>query len=185
VLKSRYIENLALLHKSKEEAIIDQLRLHAQSTDEDSSEDSNQPRIPFDVDLGSDDDDIWDLEGNHSTATLAVVQSALEGSLESSDLYVDEAMEANFANGYFELTPDILPSLFDGSNVTDDPSDDQLFTAMDTKLLRRAMKDAAAGEERNARIQDTEDVMPGVFLTGSDISFNPCYLPIIPLSKKQ
>jgi hypothetical protein len=109
----RYIENLALLHKS-EEAIIDQLRLHAQSTDEDRDEDGNEPRIPFDVDLGNDDDDIWDLDGNHSTATLAVIQSALEGSLESTDLYVDEAMEANFANGYFELTPDILPSLFGG-----------------------------------------------------------------------
>jgi hypothetical protein len=100
--------------------------------DKDRDEDGNQPCIPFDIDLGSDDDDIWDLEGNHSTATLAVVQSALEGSLESTDLYIDEAMEANFANGYFELTPDILPSLFDGLNVTDDPSGNQLFTAMDT-----------------------------------------------------
>jgi ABC-type multidrug transport system fused ATPase/permease subunit len=37
----RYIDNLALLHKSTEEAHIDQLRLHAQNGDREESDDAN------------------------------------------------------------------------------------------------------------------------------------------------
>jgi hypothetical protein len=168
----RYIDNLALLHKSKEEAIIDQLRLHAQVAGENEDEDGSTSPVHFDTAMGNhDDDEIWDLEGNRSTTALAVVESALEGSLESGDMYVDEAMEANFANGYFELAHNFIPSLFDApTSDNDDGSDIKMFTAMDMKLLNKLMKDAAAEEEKNARVRDNEDVTPGVFLTGSVVS---------------
>lgn len=38
------------------------------------------------------------------------------------------------------------------------------------KQLNKLMKEAAEEEETHAQTQDTEDVIPGVFLTGSDIS---------------
>jgi hypothetical protein len=168
----RYVDNLALLHKWNEEAIIDQLRLHAQVAGENDDEDGNPSRVQFDMATENhEDDEIWDLEGNRSTTTLAVVQSALEGSLDSTDTYVGEAMEANFTNGYFEMDTDLLPSLLDTPTLeTNTRSDVQIFTAMDMKLLNKLMKDAASEEETNARIRDDDDVTPGVFLTGSDVS---------------
>ena len=168
----RYIDNLALLHKSKEEAVIDQLRLHAQSADGDGvHDDSCKPCcIHFDMTMETNNDEIWDLDANHSTTALAVVQSALEGFLDSIDIYVDEAMEANFANGYFELAPGSLPSLLTTPTFKiDNPSDARLFTAIDPKLVKKLLKETEVEEEKGARLCDNKDVTPGVFLKGSDI----------------
>jgi hypothetical protein len=92
-------------------------------------------------------------------------------------------MEANFANGYLELSSDLLPSLFDTPTFSiNETSDDQLFTVMDTKLLKKSMKDAAEEEEKNAEIWDMKDVTPGVFLTGPTF---PPWSTISVLNKEQ
>jgi len=171
----RYIDNLALLHKSTEEAHIDQLRLHAQNGDREESDNANAD--PFSMGyhgttMANDDDDVWRLEGNDSTRALAVVQSALEGSLDSDDPYVQEAMEANFANGYFDSNAEseTTPVPEQPSFAIDDRSDGPTFTAMDTKLLGKLLKEAEQNEQKSAQTRNNEDVTPGVFSTDSDIS---------------
>lgn len=170
----RYIDNLALLHKSKEEAHIDQLRLHAQSGDVEGPDDGlDDPfSVHLDMMMPNDEHDVWELEGNNSTRALAIIQSALEGSINSADQYVEEAMEANFANGYFETTPgspSSIPDVLTTSEI-DNKSYHQLFTVIDTKLVGKLLKEAENFEEKSAQTRDNDDIVPGVFLNGSDIS---------------
>jgi hypothetical protein len=119
-----------------------------------------------------DKDDNFDFEGNESAISLAVVQSALESSLQSEDRYVREAMDANFANGFnFETTrestliPLNIPS-FGMHNESDGPN----FTAIDPKSLGKLVKEAEKNEEtRDYQDQDRE-VIPGVFIKECDVN---------------
>jgi len=52
--------------------------------------------------LGLDDDQ--EEMDNNMTRSLTLVQSSLEGSLESLNDYVREAMDTNFDNGYFQAS---------------------------------------------------------------------------------
>jgi hypothetical protein len=83
----RHIDNLVLLHKSKAEAHIDQLRLHALQ-----GEEENADTIGSCLEIlganADEEDDNSEFEGYESAISLAVVQSALESSLQSEDRYV-------------------------------------------------------------------------------------------------
>jgi hypothetical protein len=170
----RYIDNLALLHKSKEEAHIDQLRLHAQygNDGDDNDGDANTSHAYFDALSDDDEDHNWDFAANNTTRSLAVVQSALEGALDSADKYVGEAMDANCANGYFDITRESLAPSVDipSFQIYEQSSDVPIFTPVDTKVLAKLLKNAEMREEIRIRDQQNEDVTPGVFLTGSDIT---------------
>ena len=95
----RHIDNLALLHKSREEAEIDRLQLLAQYGQD--AENGNGDRM-FGEPLEMADGEDWEKERTEMTRSLALVQSSLEASLDSLDDYVREAMDTNFMNGYFE-----------------------------------------------------------------------------------
>lgn len=170
----RYIDNLALLHKSKEEAHIDQLRLHAQyGNDEDDNDgDAYTSHAHFDTLSDDDEDNDWDFAANNTTRSLAVVQSALEGALDSADIYVREAMDANCVNGYFDNTRESpAPSIDVPSfQIYEQSSDVPIFMPVDTKVLAKWLKNAEMREEIRIRDLQNEDVTPGVFLTGSDIT---------------
>jgi ATP-dependent DNA helicase PIF1 len=159
----RYIDNLSLLHKSKEEAQIDQLQLQAQygqSTAADGSFDEY-----FDL-LGGDHDQ--DEIDNEVSRTLAVVQSSLESSLESMDEYVREAMEANFDNGYFQDALPV-PSSPDAPNFESiDPSDGIRFETVDPKAVRKLLKDIQLLDDNALQDLPAADVEPHVYLTDSD-----------------
>jgi hypothetical protein len=105
------------------------------------------------------------------TRSLALVQSSLEGSLESLDDYVREAMAANFENGYFDNS--LGSSLADSETPSFDfhePSHDPIFEAVDAKVVRKLLKDAKHLDEIELQRQDNEYVEPDMFLTGSDIA---------------
>jgi hypothetical protein len=70
--------------------------------------------------------DNWEFEGNNATRDLAMVQSALETSLNSLENYV-QAMEANFANGYFDSISESPPS----------PTDKSSFEILNSRARRR------------------------------------------------
>jgi Tfp pilus assembly pilus retraction ATPase PilT len=158
------------VHKSKEEAHIDQLRLHALQGEGENSDPFSTHLDIMGVDNNDNDDNNFNTDENN-TILLAVVQSALESSLQSQDRYVREAMEANFANGYFETAP-----LFDLSRPDipsfrmDGDSNGHEFTAIDTKVLGNLVKEAEKNEEtREYDEQQDREVDPGVFITGTDI----------------
>src|SRR5579859_4348910 len=94
------MDNLSLLHKSKEETRIDQLQRFTQYGEEGQMMNRDQPFDNYFEMLSSDDDQ--EEMDNNMTRSLALVQRSLEGSLESLDDYVREAMDANFDNGYFQ-----------------------------------------------------------------------------------
>jgi hypothetical protein len=123
--------------------------------------------------LGADsdvEDDNFDFEGYESAISLAVVQSALESSMQSEDRYVREAIDAN-ANGYFETTPEstLVPRNIPSFGMHDE-SDSPNFTAIDPKLLGKLLKAAEKNEEtRDYQNQDGE-VIPGVFIKECDVN---------------
>jgi len=165
----RYIDNLALLHKSKEEAEIDRLQLFAQSAQDRENGDTEMTLDRFEM-MGLDDQD-WDNERDDMTRSLALVQSSLECSLESLDNYVREAMVANFENGYFDNS--LGSSLADSETPSFDfhePSHGPIFEAVDAKVVRKLLKDAKYLDEIELQRQDNEYVEPDMFLTGSDIA---------------
>jgi PIF1-like helicase/Helitron helicase-like domain at N-terminus len=165
----RYIDNLALLHKSKAEAQIDQLRLHALQGEEENADPFSAHLDMMGADLDEDDDN-FDFGGNESTISLAVVQSALEGTLQSQDGDVREAMDANFANSYFETTPESTSlSRHIPSFGMQDESDGPSFTAIDTKTLGKLLKEAEINEETRDYQQQDGEVVPGVFISGTDV----------------
>ena len=170
----RYIDNLALLHKSKEEAHIDQLRLHAQyDNDGDNNDgDANTLHAHFDTLNDDDEDNHWDFAVNNTTRSLAVVQSALEDALDSADKYVREAMDANCANGYFDITQESpTPSVdIPSFQIYEQSSDIPIFTPVNIKVLAKLLKDAEMREEIRIRDRQNEDIILGVFLMGSDIT---------------
>jgi hypothetical protein len=75
----RYIENLGLMHKSKEEACIDQLRLHALQGEGENADPFSTHLDMMGVDKEENNNN-FDTDENN-TISLAVVQSALENSL--------------------------------------------------------------------------------------------------------
>jgi hypothetical protein len=167
----RHIDNIALLHKSRAEAHIDQLRLHALQDNEGNAALIGSHLEVFGAD-SDEEDDCFNFEGNESAITLAVVQSALQSSLQSEDRYVREAMDANFANGYFETTPEStltardIPS-FRTHNECDGPN----FMAIDPKSLGKLLKEAEKNEETRDYYQDQDrEVIPGVFIKECDVN---------------
>src|SRR5207248_2713886 len=94
------------------------------------------------------DDEDWEEERNEMTRSLAVVQSSLEGSLDSLDEYVQEAMDANFMNGYFEdsLGSPLPPSDSTGFD-SHKPFSSPIFKVVDTKVIRKLLKDVQLEDE--------------------------------------
>jgi hypothetical protein len=170
----RYIDNLTLLHKSKEEARIDQMRQQAQygHTEDNADDDENSdPLCPY---FHDDDDEArdheWFFDSNNTTWALAAAQSALEGSSDSVDEYVQEAMSANFANGYFNTTPE-SPSAFPAQPAfrISDEQNDPIFTPGDINALRKLLKKAEMQQQGLiVHNQLNEEITPGVFISGSD-----------------
>jgi hypothetical protein len=163
----RNIDNLALLHKSKEEAHIDQLQLLAQYGKEgDMMVGDGGFDTHFEL-LGGDDDPEMDTD---MTRSLALVQSSLEGSLESLDDYVREAMDANFENGYFQESLDV-PSSPDAPNFDSSPPSDGIrFEVVDPGAVRSLLRKAQLLDEEAFQGPPAADVEPDVYLTNSDIN---------------
>jgi hypothetical protein len=164
----RHIYNLSLLHKSKEEARIDQLQLSAQYEKEQRTNGYEAFDEYCDMLGGNDDDEEMD---NDMTRSLALVQSSLEGSLESLDEYVREAMDANFDNGYFQDSIAGPSSSLDMLNFDSlAPSDRVPFEVVDTKAIRKLLKEVQLLDE-NALVEHPTGANgePDVYLTNSDI----------------
>jgi hypothetical protein len=155
---SRHIGNLALLHKSKEEARIDQLQLRAQFAEDGERVSGGD----FDI---SDDED-WQGTESNASRSLALVQSALEASSNLVDEYVQEAMSANCENGYFDDPTPSSPSS-DPHFGFDEHDHVSFFTAVDPKAISTSLK--AAREMHDVRVNHAlagVDIQPGVSLAG-------------------
>ena len=163
----RHIDNLALLHKSKVEAQIDQLQLFAQYAQE--AENGNGDRM-FGEPLERADDENWEEERNQMTRSLALVQSSLEASLDSLDDYVREAMEANFMNGYFEdsLGSPVSPSDTMGFDFHEQTGSPSIFEVVDTKVIRKLLKDVQLEDKDTIQRLQHDDIQPDIFLTDSE-----------------
>src|SRR5579859_5479707 len=164
----QHIDNLSLLHKSKEEAQIDQLRLLAQYGEEEQATSSDQPFDEYFEMLGIDDDQ-EEMDSN-MTRSLALVQSSLEGSLENLDEYVQEAMDANFDNGYFQdsITVPSSPNIPNFDSLT--PSHRIPFDILDPKAIRNLLREVQLLNENVLQELPRMNVEPDVFLTNSDIN---------------
>jgi hypothetical protein len=163
----RYIDNLSLLHKSKEEAQIDQLQLMAQYGKDATGEEGAFNE--YFEQLGGDED--YEEMANDLTRSVALVQTSLESSLESVDEYVREAMEANFNNGYFQDSADV-PSSPEPPNFDSlPPSDGIKFEVVDPKAVRKLLQDVQLLDDNALQEPSptTVDVKPDVYLTNSDI----------------
>ena len=164
----RHIDNLSLLHKSKEEARIDQLQLLAQYGEEGQMTNRDQPFDEYFEMLGGNDNQ--EEMDDDMTRSLALVQSSLEGSLESLDDYVREAMDANVDNGYFQ---DSIASP-SSSNVPNfeclEPTNGVPFDVVDTKAIRKLLKEVQLLDETALVEHPMSDIEPDVFLTNSDIT---------------
>src|SRR5438045_5388613 len=119
------------------------------------------------------DDDDWEDEGSDASRSLALLQSALEASSNSLDEYVQEAMDANYENGYFDN------SLAIPSSPSSDPHFEfdehhhvPFFMAVDPKAIKASLKAAHETHNVRANTQSADnDVQPGVFLSDqSDLS---------------
>jgi hypothetical protein len=163
----RYIDNLSLLHKSKEEAHIDQLQLLAQYGEEKRLKNGDQAFDEYIDMLGGNDD--YEME-NVITRSIALVQSSLEGSLESLDEYVQEAMVANFDSGYFQDSLAIPSTPVIPSFTCLAPFDGVPFEAVDTKAIRKLLKEVQLSDERTLVHPSSANVGPDVFITSSDIT---------------
>src|SRR5579859_1434141 len=118
--------------------------------------------------LGLDDDQ--EEMDNDMTKSLALVQSSLEGSLESLDEYVREAMDANFDNGYFQDSI-AVPSSPDVPNFdTLTPSLGVPFDVVDPKGIRKLLREVQLLDENALQELPRMNVEPDVFLTNSDIN---------------
>ena len=109
----RYIDNLDLVHKSKEESQIDRLQQRAQQNDDDYDEYSADVNSEF---YDSDFDDLDDDE-EYSPNTERIVALLKET---GPELYVHEAMDASWDNHYFHSASDgpvAHPYAFDTSDV--------------------------------------------------------------------
>src|SRR5579859_6473652 len=115
------------------------------------------------------DDDLEEMD-NDMTRSLALVQSSLEGSLESLDDYVREAMDANLDNGYFQdsiavpLSPNV-PN-FDALTL----SLGVPFDVVDPKAIRKLLRKVQLLDETALQELPSANVEPDVFLTNSDIN---------------
>ena len=144
----RYIGNLALLHKSKEEARINQLQLRAQFAEEREDTEVGDPICSNHFDMSDDED--WKDEGSDASQSLALVQTALEASSDSFDEYVQEAMDANYENGYFDnslaipSSPSFVPhfEFHEHHHVS-------FFMTIDSKAIKTSLK--AARKTHNVR----------------------------------
>jgi hypothetical protein len=58
----------------------------------------------FDTLSDNDEDNDWDFAANNTKKSLAVMQSAFEGALDAANKYIRKAINANYANGYFNIT---------------------------------------------------------------------------------
>src|SRR5579859_1872006 len=163
----RHIDNLALLHKSREEAEIDRLQLLAQYGQD--AENGNGDRM-FGEPLEMADDEDWEEERSEMTRSLALVQSSLEASLDSLDDYVREAMEANFMNGYFEdsLGSPVSPSDTTGFDSHKPTGGHTIFEVADTKVIKKLMKDVQLEDEDTIQRLKHDDIQPDIFLTDSE-----------------
>jgi hypothetical protein len=107
-----------------------------------------------------------------TTRALAAAHSAVEGSTESVDECVQEAMSANITNGYFNTIPE-SPSTFPTRPAfrISDEQNDPIFIPRDTNALRKLLKKAEMQQQGLIHNQLNEDqITPGVFISGSDIA---------------
>ena len=80
-------------------------------------------------------------------------------------------MDANFMNGYFE---DSLGSPLSPSDTTGfdshQPAGGPIFEVVDTKVIRKLLKDVQLEDENTIQCLQHEDVQPDIFLTDSDVA---------------
>jgi hypothetical protein len=111
------------------------------------------------------------LDSFRDQPALAFVQAAVEASLDTQDPYVQKAMEANFENGYFQPIHGSSPPSPELSTFqTDGGSDAPIFTAIDPAALKKLLTEAESDEEQSLYDQRNKEVVPGVFISGSDIT---------------
>jgi hypothetical protein len=163
----RHIDNLALLHKSREEAEIDRLQLLAQYGQD--AENGNGDRM-FGEPLEMADGEDWEEERTEMTKSLALVQSSLEALLDSLDDYVHEAMEANFMNGYFEdsLGSPVSPSDTTGFDSHKPTGGHTIFEVVDTKVIKKLLKDVQLEDKDTIQRLKHDDIQLDIFLTDSE-----------------
>ena len=128
------------------------------------------------------DDEDWQDAGSDASWTLALVQSALDASSNSLDEYVQEAMDANCENGYFD---NLMPSspISDLHFGFDEHHHVSLFTTVDLKAMNMSLKAACERHDLRANASSDVDVQPGVFLT--DESDLVSVIPEFSLNKEQ
>ena len=151
----RYIDNLDLVHKSKEESRIDRLQQRAQQNDDDYDEYSTDVlnREFYDSDFDDLDDD-----EEYSPNTDRIVALLKET---GPELYVHEAMDASWDNQYFRC-----PS--DGPVATPKLSTLPTFTC--TKTLKEMSREMdaftkALSQTTTSTSQFVDPVHPHIFLT--------------------
>ena len=159
---SRHISNLALLHKSKEEARIDQLQLRAQFAEDGEENEAGERVSAGDFDISDDED--WQGTGSNASRSLALVQSALEASSNLVDEYVQEAMSANCENGYFDSPTPSSPPPSNPHFGFDEHDHISLFTAVDTKAISTDLKAARERHEVLVNASANVNIQPRVFL---------------------
>jgi len=101
----QYIDNLDLLHKSKEESQIDVLQQKARSNEDilNAWVDDEMSGDTIYEELG---DDVDNYQDGTQTECNTIIEYIVSSSITSTDWYVLEAMDANSSAGYFASTSD-------------------------------------------------------------------------------
>ena len=101
---------------------------------------------------------------SNASRSLALVQSVLEASSNSLDEYLQEAMSANYENGYFD-NPAPSSASSDSHFQFDEHDHVSFFRAVDLKAVKTSLK---AAHERHLDVRVNAlvgvDIQPGVFL---------------------
>jgi len=161
----RYISNIDLLHKTKEETRIDRLQRHAQeATPSDNNDDNDSDSLIFNDDIANrmdidDTDTMW-----NDRAYSSVIDEAIEFLSElNSDYYVREGVDASDVNGY------LRPSTSD--NMQEDK--EVYYSSLPEKYIMNSLKSfstLAVTLMSNpsfiiADMHHDSDILPNVYLT--------------------
>lgn len=168
----RFIDNLILLHRSQEEARMDALQRKQMEGDDDDDHDQDPDHDadhPNDLDAWSDEeeDDDWRADWLQSYDVQAVEAAFLQ-SVNTSDPYVAEAIDANFDYGYLSELHDNVATLpasdtasASSTHYSTVPAD-QLFDSIKQMRrkgheARRQPSTATTGTEPHIFISDNVD----------------------------
>lgn len=165
-----HIENLDLLHKSKEESQFDAMQQRAKSDEQvDTDADDDEEARP----LRNDGDMEWDDENEemeeeelHATQEDAMIESIVWESLERNpDWYVHEAVDANLDAGFLPSPPESLTS---GHNPNTTSDSTVFFSPIPSKNLKELLKSIKAAKQNENQLnrRSSRPTQSTVFLTG-------------------